>query len=116
MYVQRDSSLRIIGIFENLQPGIAEEFVESPELYIPLEVPKSVTIRQARLALLKSGLLDQVNAALNSLQGAEGEAARIEWEYSQEVWRNRPFVILLGEVLGLTSEQIDDLFIEAATL
>lgn len=78
--------------------------------------PSVVTMRQARLALLKAGLLEQVNTAIASLQGAEGEAARIEWEYSQEIWRNRPFVILLGDTLGLSAKQIDDLFIEAATL
>lgn len=91
----------------------SEELIE----IIPsVVVPEYVTMRQARLALLKAGLLDQVNSALNTLQGAEGEAARIEWEYSQEVWRNRPFVIQLGDTLGLTPEQIDDLFIKAATL
>lgn len=31
-YVQRNQSGLIVGIYENLQPGIAEEFVESPEL------------------------------------------------------------------------------------
>lgn len=43
--------------------------------------------RQARLALLGAGLLAQVNTAVANMVGAEGDAARIEWEYAQEVRR-----------------------------
>lgn len=82
----------------------------------PTPVPPSVTMRQARLALLQAGMLDAVNAAIAALPGASGEAARIEWDYSSEVHRNRPLVLSLGPALGLSSETLDQLFITAATL
>ena len=79
-------------------------------------VPEVVTMRQARLALLSAGLLAQVNTAVANMPGAEGDAARIEWEYAQEVRRDSPLVAALSAAFGWTSAQLDDLFTEGAKL
>lgn len=79
-------------------------------------VPAAVTMRQARLALLGAGLLDDIDTAINALAGPQKEAARIEWEYSQEVQRYNGFVSILAPSLGLSEAQIDNLFIQASTL
>jgi hypothetical protein len=78
------------------------------------QVPEQVTMRQARLALLQAGLLDRVQTALAQMPGVEGQAARIEWEYSQVVRRDKPFVLAVGELLGMTPAQMDQLFITAS--
>lgn len=75
-----------------------------------------VTMRQARLALLQAGLLQTVNDAVASMPGAAGEDARIEWEYSQEVQRDKQLVLALAPVLGLSEAQLDALFVAAAAL
>lgn len=82
----------------------------------PIVIPSAVTMRQARLALLQAGLLDDIETAINSLTSPQKEAARIEWEYSQEVQRHNGFVSALSPALGLTEAQIDQLFIAAAGL
>ena len=79
-------------------------------------VPQVVTMRQARLALLGAGLLTQVEAAIDALPEPQRSAARIEWDYSSEVHRGRAFVQQLGHALGLTDQQLDDLFTQAAAL
>ncbi len=79
-------------------------------------VPKVVSMRQARLALLGAGLLAQVNTAVANMPGAEGDAARIEWEYAQEVRRDSPLVAGLSAALGLTDETLDNLYKVAAGL
>lgn len=81
-----------------------------------LGVPQTVTMRQARLALVQYNLLTQVNTAVGNMPGAAGDTARIEWEFSSTVERNRPLVQALGAALGLTEAQLDDLFRLAATL
>jgi hypothetical protein len=101
-------------IDEALLAEIQSEWVPPP--FPPVPVITSVTMRQARLALLQQGLLTQVNDAVASMPGAQGEAMRIEWEFSSTVERNRPLVQSLSASLGLTSQQIDDLFALAATL
>jgi hypothetical protein len=75
-------------------------------------VPKVVTMRQARLALLASGLLETVESAIT---GA-GPAAKIEWEYAQEVQRAAGLVPAMATALGMTELQLDNLFILASTL
>ena len=79
-------------------------------------VPQTVTMRQARLALLGAGLLPLVDDAINALPDPPRTAARIEWDYSNEVHRDKPFVQMLGAALGLTGEQLDNLFTQAAQL
>jgi len=73
-------------------------------------------MRQARRALLNAGLLTTTNAAIAGMVGAEGGAARIDWEYSQVVMRNWPLVAALMPILGLTRAQVDQLFITANNL
>lgn len=99
--------------FDVLGAHTIEEYVEP---VVHPEVPQSVTMRQARLALLQAGKLSAVDAAIAGMVGVEGDAARIEWEFSSEVKRNQPLVLALAPVLGMTSDQIDQLFIAAAGL
>lgn len=95
---------------------IAEGNMPQPADPVVPAIPEVVTMRQARLALLQVGLLAQVNTAVANMPGAAGDAARIEWEFSSTVERNRPLVQSLIGALGLTESQLDDLFRLAATL
>lgn len=79
-------------------------------------IPQIVTMRQARLALLNAGLLQTINDAIIAMPGVEGDAARIEWEFSSQVHRNKALVQSLAPVLGMTDSQLDQLFTTAATL
>lgn len=82
----------------------------------PPRPPAKVTMRQARLALSAAGILPNVDAAINALEEPQRTVARIEWDYSQEVERDRELVNVLGPALGLTDEQLDELFREAEKL
>ena len=77
---------------------------------------RPVTMRQARLALLAAGVLGDVAPALAALPSPHRDAAEIEWEYASEVRRDAPLIAALGSALGLTEDQIDDLFAAAAML
>lgn len=79
-------------------------------------VPPSVTMRQARLALLSAGVLSGVDAAIASLPSPEKEAAQIEWNYGGTVERASPLVSMLGQALGLDADALDALFVQAALL
>lgn len=82
----------------------------------PEPVPQAVAMRQARLALLQVGKLAAVDAAIDSLPEPDRTAAQIEWEYSQEVHRDKSFVQMLAPALGLSESDLDNLFRVAATL
>jgi hypothetical protein len=79
-------------------------------------VPDAITMRQARLALLGAGLLDDIDNAIAALPEPHKSAAKIEWEYSSQVQRNNGFVDKLAPMLGMSKEQIDQLFIAGSKL
>lgn len=78
----------------------------------PATAPRTVTMRQARLALLAAGLLNTVETAI----AGAGPAAKIEWEYAQDVQRAAGLIPAMATALGLTDAQIDALFVAAAAL
>lgn len=79
-------------------------------------VPQEITMRQARLVLLEHGLLANVQPAIDSLPEPAKTKAQIEWDYSNALQRDNQFVSVLGAALGLSAQDIDNLFIEGATL
>ena len=88
------------------------ETMREDEMRARNPVPQQVTMRQARLALLSAGLLDDVEAVIS----AAGRAAQLEWEYAAVVDRSNPAVAAVQQQQALTDVQIDDLFREAAKL
>jgi len=97
--------------FPDATPPELPEYVPPPS-----KVPQVVTMRQARLALLGAGLLKSVTDAVAAMPGVEGDAARIEWEYAQEVRRDSPLLSSLAIAMQMTDDQLDALFTEGAAL
>lgn len=79
--------------------------------------PPPITPRQARQALVLSGILiADVEAAMNTLPEPMKTLAHIEWEYSTEFHRRRDLVINMGLMLGWSPKQLDDLWFFAGKL
>lgn len=76
---------------------------------IPVAVPERVTRAQAKIQLHRVGLLAQVETEVNA---AGGEV--LLWFTEAAMWeRNNTHVLNLATSLGLTPEQVDQLFIDA---
>ena len=102
-----NSLAQIDGIWDGdnfLPPPLPE-----PE---PLPPVTEITMRQCRLQLLASGLLDDVEEMITQAD----RAVQIEWEYSNTVRRDSALVNAIGNQLGLTEQEIDQLFTEANKL
>jgi len=84
----------------------------------PAPVPRSVSMAQARIALSRAGIsettVDAVIAAMPA--GQTKTEATIWWQRSNEVHRDHAFVAALAPELGLSSAQLDALFVVAAGL
>ena len=98
----------VLGVYLQADWGTMRE----DEMRARNPAPQQVTIRQARLALLSAGLLDDVEMVIT----AAGRAAQLEWEYAAVVDRSNPAVAIVQQQKALTDAQIDDLFREAAKL
>jgi len=75
-----------------------------------------VSMRQARLALHQQNLLSLVEDAINLIPEPDKTKVETEWQYASTVERSSPWVAILQPALGLTDQQMDDLFALAATL
>jgi len=100
----------------DLKTGEVMELPDIPYSSSGQPVPSEVTMRQARLALHMAGKLTAVESAIEALIDPPQTAARIEWEYSNSVQRHNGFVSQVAPLIGMTESDIDDLFIQAATL
>ena len=106
-----DSNVQVDGVL-GVYVQADWETMREDEMRARNPVPQQVTMRQARLALLSAGLLDDVEMVI----AAAGRAAQLEWEYAAVVERSNPAVAILQQQKALTDGQIDDLFREAAKL
>ncbi len=81
-------------------------------------VPPSVTARQIRLWLVGHGVtMAAIDDAISSITDQPTrDSVRVEWEYAPYVERSHPWLVPLASALGLTEEQVDQAFREAATL
>lgn len=80
--------------------------------------PLSVTMAKAHIAMSRSGITEaMVDAVIDAMpEGQAKTETRIWWVKSTVVERNHPAVAALAPALGLTEEQVDDLFALARTL
>ena len=88
------------------------QFVKPQVAPLPPTVPASVSPYQARQALNVAGLLDAVEAAV----AAADRSVQIAWEYATTIERGSPFISAMKSAIGLTDQQLDDLFIAAAQI
>ena len=78
---------------------------------IPKEVPQAITPLQSKLQLHKLGLLDDVEALVTG-----DRTAQLYWEYALVIERDNEILLMMATSLGMTEEQLDDLFIKANKL
>ena len=82
-----------------------------------LQSLKPLTRRQFKLALLENGLLDQIENSISAIEDDQTRA-RIQIEYTEatEFHRTSDSVAYMCQLLGLTGEQVDQMWEQALTL
>ncbi len=112
--VDKDGNyLGIAGSKTILKDG--EREVDSPPLeylrknLVPLELP----LWKLRVTLKIMDLISTVEGIFNNLPEPNRTAALAIWEYGNSIDRYSETVLFLQKQLGLTDEQVDDIFINA---
>lgn len=77
-------------------------------------IPPTVTRFQALAVLSQAGYLDTIWAYIDSLP--RSDITRLAFENATEWERTSPTLAILANMLNLTSEQVDDLFIAASNI
>ena len=79
-------------------------------------VPQEVQLWRARTVLKLLGMEQVIEVALNSLDEPLKTGALYIWQFGTTVERNSQTISLLQTILGLTSSQVDDIFIQAENI
>lgn len=102
----------------NIETGITTRYPdELVTPYIPTAEEKRALLpalspAQLRLALDQLGLLDKAQAVVD----AGDKKLKIGWEFETELPRDKPIINDIADALGLTDEQLDNVFTIGATL
>ena len=96
----------------NVKTGEVTEHPDLPPTPQPVMIPQIVSRFQARAALHLAGLLDDVEALMTAQDTPA--LAKLAWADAQEFKRTSPTVLTMAAALGLTEQQLDDLFTAAA--
>lgn len=96
---------------QTIRQFTAEEVAAREAAAIP-PVPSSITPVQLRLALSIYGLLETVETLVSQL----GEVERIYWQYASAIRRDNPILNSMAVRMNLSKEQVDEMFIFAASL
>jgi len=76
----------------------------------------TITPRQLRLWLLSRELLSQVPMLIEAMPESDKSVAEIEWEFATVFEHRHPFMMALAAAVGMSAEDIEAGFREAALL
>ena len=78
---------------------------------------KPITRAQAKAALIINGLIGNVQPAIDAIEDPMTRAlAQNDWDERLTFERDNPTLVGMAAALGMTDEQLDALFVQAATL
>lgn len=86
--------------------------VQPPKPRVPSEIPNW----RAKAMLAKLGMLETVEQAIAGIQEPQRTVVMMAWNGDAKLARNGPTVLSLAASLGLSSDQLDAIFIEADSL
>ncbi len=95
---------------------IHAESLDAAISYFANAAKSTITLRQCKLALLNAGKLQDVINAIAALPEPQKTAAQIEFDYANEVERSSPLLTTIASAIGLTEEELDQLFDSAKVL
>lgn len=98
---------------DNYIEGATQEDID---FHNSLIYPNSVTALQFKMQLLKEGLSESVNNAINSLKEPEKSIAKLKYEYATEFIRTDELVLSIGEMIGKDKQGINDFFLNSSKL
>jgi hypothetical protein len=95
----------------------AKEVVSYLAARAEAEKPKAVTARQAHEALIRKGLADNIRNAIAGIPDPVEQAVADNWfNRSNSFERDNETLKAISTAIGLTADDVDNLFAYAATL
>lgn len=108
-----DADLEIPGVMRVFEK---ENYDDLYAMELRARKPSLATPLQIRLALIKLGMLEQIQDFIEELEDPAKTIVMAEWEYALEINKNSTTIQSLSTQMGLTEEELDDIFEVAASI
>ena len=106
-----DKYVEFDGVKEIPQATVDLAIIEKVKLEKKMSVPTSITPLQAKLQLLEIGLLDEVETLI-----VKDRKAELYWNGASQFLIDDEILLNMAAVIGLSQEQLNDLFLQASKL
>ena len=112
-----DHAERVLHILGSDPASVLQTLIDGAELpELPPRIPREIANWRAKAILGTMGLTDAVESVISALPEPQRTIVRAAWQGDAKLARRGATVAALAPALGLTSAQIDSLFIEAEKL
>lgn len=112
-----DHSERVLHCLGNDPATVLQALIDGHDMPpLPPRIPREIPNWRAKVVLAGMGLLQTVDAAIAALPEPDRTVASLAWGGDAKLARRGKTVLGLAAALGLTSEQVDQLFIAAEAL
>jgi hypothetical protein len=112
-----DHAARVLHLLGKDPASVLQALCDGTELPpLPPRVPREIPNWRAKVILAQMGLLASVEAAIAALPEPDHTVARLAWGGDAKLARRGNTVLRLAAALGLSPDQIDQLFIAAEAL
>lgn len=109
-------SARLLQILGENPAQVLQAAIDGTPLSLPPRVPREIAAWRAKAVLEIAGLLPQVEALITAMPEPAGTVVRRAWHDNAPLERQGQTVLSLSSSLNLSDEQLDAMFIQAASL
>lgn len=113
---QMDELISDLGEYYSQYSSLIQSAISNynPPPSPPVQVPYTVTPFQAKAAMLQAGIYQSVLDIIDN--PSTSELTKLAWNNVTEFTRDSPLLNGIAATLGLTQEQVDELFITASQI
>lgn len=112
-----DHAARVLQLLGSDPASVLQALCDGGELpVLPPRVPREIPNWRAKVILAQMGLLATVESAIAALPEPDRTVASLAWNGDAKLARRGKTVLGLAAALGLSGDQIDQLFIAAEAL
>lgn len=110
---QSDAQAYFDSLPDAISIDVVDEDIVDPQ---PIIDDEEIPTWRLRAVCELLGLKPQIDAAIAALPNPDKTIAYNAWEYGNTTSRLSPFVLGVQQVLGLTDQQVDDIFVQAKNI
>lgn len=107
---------RVLQILGSDPAAVLQAYADGVPPELPARVPREIPNWRVKAVLHQMGLLDRVEQSISAVPEPSGTIIRLAWSGDAKFARHSQTVLTLATSLGLSPDQVDEIFIRAEAI